>query len=96
MSEELLNLQKKFQQDIGDDINSKYFRKGALYVFTTKITEFIDSPNQYREKKFRKKLIDIQILLINLILSTGLSYQVFDKLLLKTVKSNFKERQEEN
>jgi len=100
---EIFEKQKKFQKFIGNDINSQKFRNEMLYAI---IAEVVEAGNEttwkswkktqeFNKNKFVEELADVQIFLINLVISSGISWKEFQNEIEKKIKINFKRQENE-
>ena len=99
--EKLYEKQKKFQELFRSDITSQQFRNDMMLAL---IAEVIEAANEtpwkpwkkhqsFDRKKFLEELADVQIFLINLVLSANANYKEFEKIVKSKINTNFK-RQE--
>jgi len=98
--ENIFKKQEEFQKFLGTDINSQEFRNQMFYAL---IAEVVEAANETPWKPWKKKqnlnidryrdeLADIQIFLINLVLSSGLEWEQFKEIIENKQKINL-ERQ---
>lgn len=96
----LFEKQKEFQKLVGNDINSQSFRNEMLYAM---VAEIVEAGNEtpwkswkkqqsFDRVKFLEELADVQIFLINLVLSANASSEEFLKIIENKINKNF-ERQ---
>ena len=96
--EKLYKKQKKFQELVGNDIISQQFRNDMMLAL---IAEVIEAANEtpwkpwkkhqsFDRKKFLEELADVQIFLINLVLSANADYKEFEKIIENKINTNFK------
>lgn len=99
--EKQLNIQKKFQKLLKNDVTTQDFKNTMFLGLFEEVAELMKETPFKKHKKnqtfnkdnFCKELVDIQIYLLNLLISVGLEWKDFEQLVDKKQKINFDRQQ---
>ena len=99
--EKQLNIQKKFQKLLKNDVTTQDFKNTMFLGLFEEVAELMKETPFKKHKKnqtfnkdnFCKELVDIQIYLLNLLISVDLEWKNFKQLVDKKQKINFDRQQ---
>ena len=98
MNKKIFELQKMFQDNVGNDVSSQEFRNQMFYALIAEVVEAGNetpwkpwkNKQEFNSEKFLEELADVQLFLVNLVLSSGKSYDEFTKIIENKIEKNFK------